>query len=96
MPVDWLITSMLPHTGHLVRFPACWSSALNLLPQVHETEIIAPISGWVRLAFAWTQKADKRGNLDLIPARHPTEYNPVTAPCGILLSIVSMARASAA
>jgi hypothetical protein len=23
MTADWPITSMLPHTGHLVRFPAC-------------------------------------------------------------------------
>jgi hypothetical protein len=67
-PADWPITSMLPHTGHLVRFPACWSSALNLLPQEHETEIIATTSGWARLTFAWTQKTDKRGDLDLDPA----------------------------
>ena len=38
---DWPMTSMLPQTGHLVRFPAWWSSALNLLPQEHDTEIIA-------------------------------------------------------
>ena len=55
MFADWPITSKLPHTGHLVRFPACWSSALNLLPQVHETEIIATTSGWVRLTLASTQ-----------------------------------------
>ena len=72
MLADWPITSKLPHTGHLVRFPACWSSALNLLPQVHETEIIATTSACVRLTFAWIQKANKKGNLDLIPARHPT------------------------
>src|SRR3954462_10478668 len=38
---DWPITSMFPQTGHLVLFPAWWSSALNLPPQEHDTEIIA-------------------------------------------------------
>ena len=84
-PAVWPITSMLPQTGHFVRFPACWSSALNLLPQEHETEIIATTSGWARLTFSSIQKAVKRGYLDLIPARHLTEYNPVKAACGILL-----------
>jgi hypothetical protein len=36
----WPMSSMVPHTGHLVRLPACWSSALNLRPQEQETEII--------------------------------------------------------
>ena len=63
MLADWPITSKLPHTGHLVRFPACWSSALNLLPQVHETEIIVTNSGWVRLTFTWTRKANREETL---------------------------------
>jgi hypothetical protein len=33
--------------------------------------------------FTWTQKAGKKGNLELIPARHLTEYNRVKAPCEI-------------
>jgi hypothetical protein len=84
---DWPITSILPQTGHLVRFPTCWSSALNLRPQVHETEIIATTSGWVRLMFTWTQKAVKRGNLDLNPARRLTKYTQLKATCGILQRI---------
>ena len=101
-PADWPITSMLPHTGHLVRFPACWSSALNLRPQVHETEIIATNSGWARLAFAGLRRRAREETLALSPPTLRTEYNPVKAPCGILhyrscrLSVVSVGRASAA
>ncbi len=40
----WPMTSIFPQTGHLVRFPACWSSALNFLPQEHDTEIIVTTS----------------------------------------------------
>ena len=46
-PAGWPMTSMLPQIGHRVRLPACWSSALNFLPQEHNTEIIGTTPGGI-------------------------------------------------
>ena len=65
-PVASPMTSMLPQTGHRVRFPACWSSALNFLPHEHNTEIIATTSKRNRLTLTSGLQDGRRRGLYLL------------------------------
>jgi hypothetical protein len=74
VPAGWPIVNMFPHTGHLVRFPAWWSSALNLLPQEHDTEIIAMTSERNRpVSTGLTKRAWKRAAV-----RKPSTMKSIT------------------